>query len=84
MKHLSITFRIVKYTILLLSSLLNVSFKVFVSQFLSRIKAVVFVKKNGRLTEGKADDVRIGGYVDGNGGVVDRHVEGVRTTWQDV
>jgi len=29
-------------------------------------------------------DVHSGDYVDGDGGVVDRHVEGVRTTWQDV
>lgn len=28
--------------------------------------------------------VRSGGRIDGDGGVVDRRVEGVRTTWQDV
>jgi len=29
-------------------------------------------------------DVHSEGYIDGDGGVVDRRVEGVRTTWQDV
>ncbi len=28
--------------------------------------------------------VRSGGHVDGDGEVVDRRVEGVRTTWQDM
>ena len=29
-------------------------------------------------------DVHSGGHIDGDGGVVDRRVEGVRATWQDV
>jgi len=30
------------------------------------------------------NDIHSGGHIDGDGGVVDRRVEGVRTTWQDV
>ncbi len=29
-------------------------------------------------------DVHSGGYVDGDGGVVGRHVEGERAIWQDI
>ena len=36
------------------------------------------------LTEGKANDVRSGGRIDGYGGVVDRRVEDGSTTWQDI
>ncbi len=30
------------------------------------------------------DDVHSEGHIDGDGGVVGRHAEGVRTTWQDI
>ena len=30
------------------------------------------------------DDVRGGGHIDGDGGVVGHHVEDERTTWQDI
>ena len=33
---------------------------------------------------GSMSDVHSGGHDDGDGGVVDRRVEGVRTTWEDV
>ncbi len=58
------------------------SFKVFVSQFLSRIK--LSFSLSGRLTEGKVSDVHSGGHIDGDGGVVDCRVEGDLTTWQDI